>query len=125
MRRTATLSVLVLLLVPATASAVTDNASFTARLQMPALPTKDVPAPLAFTFNQSVRPDPEGGQPDATAASTISFGREIVSNAALFPTCTQAQLDDSDAVPPGCQDAIFGDGIATAYAGTPGAPLAN
>lgn len=126
MRRIAALGALALLfVVPSTASAVTDTAAFRARMNMASLPAKNAPAPLAYSWIQEINTSPGEQQPDTGSSFTFSFAREIESNAVYFPTCTSAELDGNDAVPLACQAAIVGSGLAVAYGGAPGAPLAN
>src|SRR4051794_29332968 len=125
MRRIAMLSCAIVLLWSCTAFAVTDTAGLTVAVQTTAGASPGPPVATAYDWFQQVGTSPAGLQPDPTSRFTLWFPKEVETNAQYFPPCAASQLDGQPVVPLECQSAIVGSGGATAYAGSPGAPLTS
>jgi len=126
MRRIAFLAVAaVVLLATGVALAVTNSVSYSVNISLTSTPSAAAPANLAYRWTQHIDTSPTGNQPNTTAAIKIFFAKGITLNAASFPHCDQNQIDGQATFPPACQSAVVGSGTGTAYAGSPGSPLAN
>jgi hypothetical protein len=116
-----------LLATAATAWAVTNTLTYSATLKKAgsAKPSAKKPVNVGYNALLHIDTDPAGNQPDIAPVTTIYFAKEIKQNAKAWPGCKQSEIDGKDAFPSKCNKAVVGSGTATAYAGEPGAPVAN
>lgn len=122
MRRLVLLTVVAVVGITATAFAVTDTLSYSAKLNFKGKPTKAKPANLKYTGTLHIDTNPPGQQPEAAPVTSVYFSKAITPNAKYFPFCNQGEIDGNPTFPAKCNKAKVGTGTATALAGTPGNP---
>jgi len=126
-RRIALLIAVGLLATAATAWAVTNTVSYSVVLKKAssAKPSAKKPVNIAYNAVLHIDTDPPGSQPETAPVTSIYFAKQIKQNSKLLPSCTQADIDGQQTMPPKCNKAKVGSGTASALAGTPGSPAAN
>lgn len=122
MRRIAFLTAVGVMLFAGIAYAVTNTMNYTATVKKGAgKPSAKKPVPIKYTGTLTVDTNPPGQEPDVAPTTTVYFAKNLKQNAKLFPSCTQAQIEDgTNTFPAKCKSATVGTGTATALAGNPG-----
>jgi len=124
-RRLVLLSAVAVLAFAGVAYAVANTLTYTGTGSHKGTPSVKKPANYTYTGTLNIDTEPPGQQPDIAPTTRVFFAKQIKNNAALFPSCKQAEIDGMATIPAKCTKAIVGKGAATAYAGQPGAPRAN
>jgi hypothetical protein len=116
-----------LLATAATAWAVTNTLTYSATLKKASskVPTAKAPVDTGYNALLHIDTDPSGSQPDIAPVTTIYFAKQIKQNAKAWAGCKMAEIDGQTEFPAKCAKAVVGSGTATAYAGSPGEPVAN
>jgi len=116
-----------LLATAATAWAVTNTLTYSATLKKASSKAPSAKAPVDTGYNAllHIDTDPAGTQPDIAPVTTIYFAKQIKQNAKAWPGCKMTEIDGQTTFPSKCNKGVVGAGTATAYAGSPGSPVAN
>jgi hypothetical protein len=126
-RRIALIAAVALFATAATAWAVTNTLTYSATLKKAGSkkPTAKAPVNTGYNALLHIDTDPSGTQPDIAPVTTVFFAKEIKQNAKAWAGCKMSEIDGQTTFPSKCTKAIVGSGTATAYAGSPGSPVAN